>query len=185
MLDVNCFWSAQEAIQKWKAYEQYDPYWLEEPVWPPEDYYSLAKVSGILKTPVAVGENESNLYGFRELVNHNAADILQPSITKVGGLLECKKICELAQEAHLTVAPHSFYFGPGLAATLHLIATLPNCPFVELRTEDLASPLLKNPLEAVDGFVEVPTGPGLGVELNDDTLTDFIYRAEPEVPSYI
>ena len=92
-------------------------------MWPPEDYTGLAEVARATATPIALGENESTLYGFREIVEHRAGDILQPSITKVGGITEFKKIAALAQAANLPIAPHSFYFGPGLAATLHVAAT--------------------------------------------------------------
>src|SRR5207249_4272860 len=83
----------------------------------------VAQVVGATDTRIALGENESTLYGFREIVERRAGDILQPSITKVGGITEFRKIAALAQAANLPIAPHSFYFGPGLAATLHMAAT--------------------------------------------------------------
>jgi D-galactarolactone cycloisomerase len=184
MLDVNCVWNPREAIQRGKAFAEYGIFWFEEPVWPPEDYRGLAQVSAALETPVAAGENESTLYGFREIIAHQAVDILQPSMTKVGGLLEFKKICALAQQVNVSVAPHSFYFGPGLAATLHLIASTPGCLFVEFPTGDLEAPLLKNPIQAVDGFVAIPTGPGLGVELNEEALAKFPYGAQGQALFY-
>jgi D-galactarolactone cycloisomerase len=175
MLDINCVWNPREAIERGKAFAEHGIFWFEEPVWPPEDYRGLADVAAALETPVAAGENESTLYGFREILAHRAVDIIQPSMTKVGGLLEFKKICTLAQQANVSVAPHSFYFGPGLAATLHLIAATPGCLFAEFPTGDLEASLLQAPIQAVGGFVDVPTGPGLGVELNEETLKRFPY----------
>jgi L-alanine-DL-glutamate epimerase-like enolase superfamily enzyme len=179
MLDVNCPWSPQEAIRMGRAFEPYGLAWFEEPVWPPEDYRGLAEVSAALATPVAGGENESLVQGFADIVTHRAVDILQPSMTKVGGLLHSKKICTLAAAANLAVVPHSFYFGPGLAATLHLIASTPGCLYLEFPTGELQAPILTEPIRARDGFVTVPSGPGLGVTVNGEVLTDYPYGREP------
>ena len=124
MLDTNCPWTPLEAVAMARALEPYRLFWLEEPVWPPEDYAGLARVAAATETPIALGENESTLYGFSEIARQRAGDILQPSITKVGGISEFRKIAALAQAANLPIAPHSFYFGPGLAATLLVAATL-------------------------------------------------------------
>lgn len=175
MLDVNCVWNPREAIAMAQRLAPYNLYWLEEPVWPPEDYRGLAEVAAEAEMPIAAGENEATTFGFREMIAQRAADILQPSMTKVGGLLEFKKICALAASANLSVAPHSFYFGPGLAATLHLIASTPGCLFVEFPTGELEAPLLTNPIQAKDGHVQVPAGPGLGIELNEEALTRYPY----------
>ena len=115
MLDVNCPWRPVEAIRMGRALAPYDLAWLEEPVWPPEDYQGLARVAAALDTPIAAGENEATAFGFREMLRAGAADILQPSPTKVGGLGEARKIATLAAAENVSVVPHSFYFGPGLA----------------------------------------------------------------------
>lgn len=175
MLDVNCVWNPREAIAMARRLAPYNLYWLEEPVWPPEDYRGLSEVAAAVETPIAAGENEATTFGFREMIAQRAVDILQPSMTKVGGLLEFRKICALAASANLSVAPHSFYFGPGLAATLHLIASTPGCLFVEFPTGELETPLLTNPIQAKDGHVQVPAGPGLGVELNKEAFTRYPY----------
>ncbi|MBI4609232.1 MAG: mandelate racemase/muconate lactonizing enzyme family protein [Candidatus Rokubacteria bacterium] len=182
MLDVNCVWNPREAIAMARRFAPFDLAWLEEPVWPPEDYRGLAEVAAQVETPIAAGENEATTFGFREMIAQRAADILQPSVTKVGGLLEFKKICGLAAAANLSVAPHSFYFGPGLAATLHLIASTPGCLFVEFPTGELETPLLTNPIQAKDGHVEVPAGPGFGVQLNDEALSRYPYSGEGTRP---
>ena len=92
MLDVNCPWSPDEAIRVGGALREFDLAWLEEPVWPPEDYRGLARVRAALPMPIAAGENEATVFGFRELIAQQAVAILQPSVTKVGGLGEAKKI---------------------------------------------------------------------------------------------
>ncbi|MEK7370864.1 MAG: mandelate racemase/muconate lactonizing enzyme family protein [candidate division NC10 bacterium] len=177
MLDTNCPWTPDEAIAMARALEPYRLFWLEEPVWPPEDYRGLARVCRATATPIASGENESTLYGFREIIDSGAADILQPSITKVGGISEFKKIAALAQAANLPIAPHSFYFGPGLAATLHVAATLGGTMPVEFPTGEYETPFLAHPLVARDGWMEVPAGPGLGVEINEDAIRRYPYSS--------
>jgi len=170
MLDTNCPWTPLEAVAMARALAPYRLFWLEEPVWPPEDYAGLARVAADTETPIALGENESTLFGFGEIVRQRAADILQPSITKVGGISEFRKIVALAQAANLPIAPHSFYFGPGLAATLHVAATFGGSLPVEFPTGEHETPFLTRPLQARDGWIEVPTGPGLGVEINEEAI---------------
>lgn len=162
MLDVNCPWSPAEAIRMGRALSPYDLAWLEEPVWPPEDYRGLAAVRAALDIPVAAGENEATAVGFRELIAQGAADVLQPSVTKVGGLGEAQKVCALAAAWNVPVAPHSFYFGPGLLATLHLAASTPGIAWVEWPAAELETPILAEPVVAADGWIAVPPGPGLG-----------------------
>jgi L-alanine-DL-glutamate epimerase-like enolase superfamily enzyme len=170
MLDTNCPWDPAGAIAMARALAPYRLFWLEEPVWPPEDYDGLARVAAATDTPIALGENESTAFGFREIIARRAGGILQPSITKVGGISEMKKIAALAHAANVTVVPHSFYFGPGLAATLHVAATLQGTGLVEFPTGELETPFLTTPIVARDGFVEVPEGPGLGVEVNEEAI---------------
>jgi L-alanine-DL-glutamate epimerase-like enolase superfamily enzyme len=182
MLDVNCPWTPAEAIAMARALEPYRLFWFEEPVWPPEDYTGLAEVTRATATPIALGENESTLYGFREIVERRAGNILQPSITKVGGITEFRKIAALAQAANLPIAPHSFYFGPGLAATLHVAATWGGPVPVEFPTGEHETPFLAQPIQARDGRVDVPTGPGLGVEVNQEAIRLHPYRASSAKP---
>jgi D-galactarolactone cycloisomerase len=182
MLDVNCPWTPGEAIAMARAFEPYRLFWFEEPVWPPEDYAGLAEVVRATDTRIALGENESTLYGFREIVERRAGNILQPSITKVGGITEFRKISALAQAANLPIAPHSFYFGPGLAATLHMAATWGGSIPVEFPTGEHETPFLTNPIRARDGFVEVPSGPGLGIEINEEAIRKHPYTAAAAKP---
>jgi len=182
MLDANCPWSPEGAIGMARALAPHRLFWLEEPVWPPEDYAGLARVAAATETPIALGENESTLFGFREIVERRAADILQPSITKVGGISEFKKIAALAQAVNVPIAPHSFYFGPGLAATLHVAASFGGSLPVEFPTGELETPFLARPIEAHDGWVEVPQGPGLGVEINEEAIRRHPYASTGAQP---
>lgn len=182
MLDTNCPWTPAEAIAMARALEPYRPFWLEEPVWPPEDYDGLARVRGATTVPIACGENEATVFGFREIIARGAADILQPSVTKVGGVSEFKKIAALAAAANLPVVPHSFYYGPGLAATLHVAATLPGTMPVEIPTVEQVVPIATQPIEVHQGWVEVSDAPGLGVDVSLGRLEPYPYSAANAAP---
>jgi len=182
MLDTNCPWDPAAAIAMARALAPYRLFWLEEPVWPPEDYDGLARVAAATDTPIALGENESTAFGFREIIAHRAGQILQPSITKVGGISEFRKIAALAHAANLTVVPHSFYFGPGLAATLHVAATLGGTAPIEFPTGDLETPFITPAITARDGWVDVPQAPGLGVEINLEAIQRHPYTPDTAQP---
>lgn len=185
MLDTNCPWSVEEAIRIGRRLERYDLRWLEEPVWPPEDYAGLARVRQAVRIPIATGENDATVFGMREILAAGAADLIQPSMTKVGGLGEMLKIATLAAAAGVTFQPHSYYFGPGLAATVHLIAATPGVPYVEFPPGDLEAPLLAEPIRCADGFVAVPERPGLGADPDPDTLRRYAYTPERARPFYL
>jgi L-alanine-DL-glutamate epimerase-like enolase superfamily enzyme len=185
MLDTNCPWTVEEAIRMGRRLEPFGLRWLEEPVWPPEDYAGLARVRQALRVPIACGENDATVFGFREIVAAGAADIVQPSVTKVGGIGEMKKIATLAAVANVTFVPHSFYFGPGFAATLHVAASTPGVPYVETPPGALAAPLLAEPIRCSGGVVAVPDRPGLGADPDLDALRRHAYAADAARPFYL
>ena len=185
MLDTNCPWTVEEAIAVGRRLEPYALRWLEEPVWPPEDYAGLARVRQALRVPIACGENDATVFAFREILAAGAADVVQPSITKVGGIAEMKKIATLAAAANVTFVPHSFYFGPGLAATLHVAAATPGVPYVELPPGQLAAPLLAEPIRQAAGVATVSDRPGLGADPDPDVLKRYAYTREAARPFYL
>jgi L-alanine-DL-glutamate epimerase-like enolase superfamily enzyme len=185
MLDTNCPWSVEEAIRIGRRLERFDLRWLEEPVWPPEDYAGLARVRAALRIPIAAGENDATVFGFRELIAHGAADVVQPSVTKVGGLLEMKKIAVLAAAANVTLVPHSFYYGPGLAASLHLAAATSGVPYVEFPGTPLVASLTAEPIRSAGGAVSVPDRPGLGADPDPSLLSRYPYQAAAARPFYL
>src|SRR5882724_9349927 len=185
MLDTNCPWSVEEAIRIGRLLERYDLRWLEEPVWPPEDYAGLARVRRALRIPIASGENDATMFGARELIAAGGADIVQLSVTKVGGLGEMRKIAVLAATGNATLVPHSFYYGPGLAATLHFIASTPGVPYVEFPATELAAPLIADPPRFEGGFVTVPSRAGLGADPDPAILSRYPYRADAARPFYL
>ena len=162
MLDVNCPWSVAEARAVARAIRDRNFHWLEEPVWPPEDYAGLAEVraEGVA---IACGENVSTLHEFRRLFEQRAVDVVQPSVTKVGGVTGFTRIAALAQAFSVRLIPHCFYWGPGYLATAHLAASLSARPPVEtpfIALERTPHPLF-NPQRAT---MELPETPGLGFE---------------------
>lgn len=185
MLDTNCPWSVAEAIRMGRRLERFGLRWLEEPVWPPEDYAGLARVRAAIAIPVATGENEATLHGARHIIEAGAADIVQPSVTKVGGLSELRKIAALAEAAGVTFQPHSFYFGPGLAATLHMIAATPGAPYVEFPVATLEASLTAEPLVCRGGVIAVPDRPGLGADPDPAVLARYPYDRAAARPFYL
>lgn len=185
MLDTNCPWTVEEATAMARRLERYALRWLEEPVWPPEDYVGLARVRAATTTPIACGENEATVFGFRELMRAGAADVIQPSVTKVGGLLEMKKIATLAAASDVTLVPHSFYFGPGLAATLHAIASTPGVPYIEYPSGELAPSLSKAPIRCTAGRVSIEDRPGLGADPDPDVIAHYPYSRAGARPFYL
>ena len=169
MLDVNCAWLPPVARGMAESLADDGLFWLEEPVWPPEDSEGLASLRryGI---PLSAGENTAGLYGFRALFEAGAVDIAQPSVTKIGGIGEMQRVIRLAQSYGLEVAPHSPYFGPGFVATLHLAAALVENPMIEVLWLDMEANPFDPWVRAPGGQVAVPTGPGLGCEPDADVL---------------
>ncbi len=176
MMDTNSPWSVAEALASVEALRGCGLHWLEEPVWPPENHRGLARVrkGGI---PIAAGENASGLHDFRHMFEAGAVDIAQPSVTKIGGIGEMRKIAALAEAYGVRLVPHCAYFGPGYLASLHLAAVLVHeVPFERLYLELEASPFA-DALEAKGGKVKVPQAPGLGCD--PDMAVVERYRSEP------
>jgi L-alanine-DL-glutamate epimerase-like enolase superfamily enzyme len=182
MLDANCPWSPTEAIAIARELEPLGLAWLEEPVWPPEDYDGLARVRRATSIPIAAGENEGTVYGFRELVAKDALDVVQPDVGKAGGLGETRKILALLQAANLPVALHSWFYGPAHVATLHLAAAMGGTMPLEVAEGELERPSLTNMPVPRGGWISPPTGPGLGVELDEETLRRYPYRPGASKP---
>jgi L-alanine-DL-glutamate epimerase-like enolase superfamily enzyme len=177
-VDINCEWSPLRAVEMADAMNEYDLYWLEEPVWPPEDYHGLAQVQATSGVPLAAGENWCTDWQFQQAGEAGAVTFVQPSVTKVGGIAQWLKVAHLARIGGLEMAPHSPYFGPGFVATLHLIAHTGQPRWIERIYFDLELQLFTRPLAFAGGVYTVPDGPGLGVELDWKALEAFRIRPE-------
>ena len=125
--------------------------------------------------PIAAGENEFQLYGFKELFDRRAVDVAMPDIGRVGGILETRNICTLAESHGIPVSPHNFSSGILLAATIHLMASTPNTMLLEYDSSQNAvyEELLTEPLQFEDGQIEVPQNPGLGVHLPEEIIRNY------------
>jgi L-alanine-DL-glutamate epimerase-like enolase superfamily enzyme len=171
-VDVNCEWSPDDAIAAAKRFRAYDLEWLEEPVFPPEDFRSLRAVGEAGGVAIAAGENFCFATQFAQAFDARALTFAQPSVTKVGGITEFLKVAALADAQGVRVAPHSPYFGPGALATLHLLATREDARF-ELFYLWPEAKLYGAALDAVRGTLEVPDGPGLGIDPDPGVIRRF------------
>jgi L-alanine-DL-glutamate epimerase-like enolase superfamily enzyme len=161
-VDANCPWSVDQAMSMARALAPEQLFWLEEPIWPPEDYAGLARVRRESPVPTAAGENASGYLDFQSMFAAGAVDYAQPSVTKIGGIGEMMRIAELARTWKVALAPHSPYVGPGLLATVHILAALEEDIPLEYCYCELDGNPLGDAVVASGGFVPVPTGPGLG-----------------------
>lgn len=158
-------------------------FWFEEP-FQPEDVDSYAALRGSIGVPVAAGENEFGLEGFRELVRARAVDIVQPDASRCGGVSEVLRVAKLAAEAGLKVAPHTWSDAVAIRANAHVVAGLPHGLTVEIDQtgNPFVEELLVEPLKVVDGRLQLGERPGLGVELNPAAIERYRLRDPAEIP---
>ncbi len=171
-VDVNCEWTPADAIAAAQRFRAFDLEWLEEPVFPPEDFRALRAVGEASGVPIAAGENFCFATQFAALLDERAVAFAQPSVTKVGGITEFLKVAALADARGVRVAPHSPYFGPGALATLHLLAARADARF-ELFYLWPEAKLYGAALDPVRGALALPRGPGLGADPDPEVLRRF------------
>lgn len=176
MVDTNCPWTPAEALRRALALKPYGIYWLEEPIFPPEDFASLARLQAGTGVPLAAGENACTSFEFQKMFMAGAVTYAQPSVTKVGGVSEFLKVAALASAHGVEIMPHSPYFGPGFLASLQLAAALPEGALLERLYVDLEASLYGDLIDAVDGRFRVPDGPGLGMEPDGDVIASYRVR---------
>jgi D-galactarolactone cycloisomerase len=174
MIDLNGGYNSLQALQAAKLWEPFDLFWLEEPV-NPNQIDSLADLRARTTIPIAAGENEFRVHGFKQLFDKNALDIAMPDIGRVGGIQETRNICTIAQGHGILVSPHNYSSGILLGATIQLMASIPNTHLLEIDTSDNAiyQELLIEPLKIENGFVNIPQFPGLGVKLEKELLKKY------------
>ena len=155
--------------------------WLEEPV-PPENIQAMANITQSTKTPICAGENAYLRYGFREIIEKQAVDIIMPDISKCGGLSECRKIANMAETYYIPFAPHNNSSALSTVGDAHVCASVPNFLALEFhRFDDPTWNDVVNSDEPViqDGHVAMTEAPGLGVELNEEFLQSMLQDGEP------
>jgi D-galactarolactone cycloisomerase len=173
MVDTNCAWPADEAVEMARKLKAYDLAWLEEPVQPVDDYDAMARIRRETGVTIAAGENIGHAGEARMAIELGALDIFQPSITKIGGVLAMRKAIDVAQQHGVRVMPHSPYFGPGLIATLHVIAAWLPDAMCERFYCDLEATPLGDAIAAPGGHMRVPQGPGLGIEVDESVIARY------------
>ena len=170
MVDANNAYRHYEAIEFARKAEKYDLFWFEEPV-EPDDYAGQAAITHATSVPIAAGENEYTRYGFRDMINARAVDILQPDALILGGITEFMKVAALAQANDLDIAPHG-----NQEIHIHLVAAISNGLILEYyrdSVDPMHGKIYTETLRIKDGYVYAPDRPGLGIELNYDALKKY------------
>ena len=167
--------TTSSAIRIASILEEYHPFWFEEPV-APENVDEMARVAAHTNIPIATGERLLTKYEFVEIFKKQAAQIIQLDVGHCGGILESKKIAGMAEAHYASIAPH-MYCGPiAAAAAIQLATCSPNFLIQEFNVSPLHANILKTPIKFEDGYILPPTAPGLGVELDEDTVAAHPYN---------
>ncbi len=158
-----------KALQMARALAEYNPFFFEEAL-RPENIDAMASFKKQCPIPVATGECLYTKFEFRDLIFREAADIIQPDVCLMGGLMEMKKVAAIAEASYVTVAPHNPMGPVATAVNVHFAASTPNFTILEYNPDDTGGrrEIVKEPLRVKDGYIELPTAPGLGIELNED-----------------
>ena len=172
--DVNCNWTEQQTIDWAPALrDEANLLWLEEPIFPPEDFAAMARLRTGTGLAIATGENLSTHHQFAGLIRAGGADYVQPSLTKIGGVSDTMETHGLAAAAGVTVAHHAPYFGPGLLATLQVLAAVPDEGWLEWLYVGREASLFPRMAEPEGGRIAIPDGPGLGWDPDPDVMARY------------
>ncbi len=166
------FVEVERAVRLAKEIEPYHPMWLEEPI-RPENFTAMKKLADHVNIPLASGESNYMKYEFKQLIDMQALDFVQPDICCCGGVLELKKIAAMAEAQYIKVAPHNPMSPLATVVNVHFAATTPNFHVLEYHAPDSGASkvVLKEPLMVKkDGYVDIPNKPGWGVELNEEAF---------------
>lgn len=165
MIDVNQAWTRAEAVRRGRLFEQFDPFWFEEPL-PAEDLTGHARLSAQCTIPIAVGESIYSIAQFGEYLAAGACGIVQPDVARIGGITPWLKVAHLAESFNVKVAPHFL-----MELHVSLTCAVPNSLYLEHIPQLRA--LTLEPIEIVDGHALPPTSPGLGIGWNRDAIDRF------------
>ena len=161
------------AIRVADMLEQYHPFWFEEPV-PLENVEEMARVATHTSIPIATGERLVTKYEFSNLLEKQAAQIIQLDVGQCGGIMEAKKIASIAEAHYAVIAPHMACGPVAAAAAIQVDTCSPNFLIQEANQGPLHKTIFKEPLVFENGFITPPTGPGLGIEFDEDVIKDRI-----------
>ena len=182
LIEMHGRFSPEDAIQAARELEEFRPFFIEEPICPDCDVEALARVRNSTRIPVAAGERFITHWGFWEVFQKQAVAIAQPDIIHCGGILEMKKIAAMAQVFYVGFAPHISEGPVEVAALVHIDASTPNFLIQEFFYPDMPvyEAIMKEPFPVPkDGFIELPTKPGLGIELDEKALTKKPFQYRP------
>jgi len=183
MVDANGNYTVDEALDSMRRIADFDIHFYEEPL-PPTDFAGFTALRARAPMPVATGEALYTAWDFKRLIDERCADVLQPDLTICGGIDEAKAVANLARLANLRFSLHVWGGAVGLAAAVHFHAALPPSPHTERLPHPvmleydrgrnaLRDELLTTPIPCIDGHLGVPTGPGLGIEIDWDAVEKY------------
>lgn len=188
LIEVHRRLAPMHAIRVSRMMEEFDPYWYEEPV-PSENVPALAEVRQRTRIPVVTGEALYTKAAFREVFEQRAADFINPDVCNCGGILELKEIAAMAEPYYVAVSPHNYNSTTvGLAATIQASACMPNFVITEyfVNFQETGNEISRQPFVVEDGYIPLPTSPGLGLELDEGELRKWPFREQPRraLPEY-
>ena len=180
-IDMHGRYDTHSAIRVAQAVEEFNLMWLEEPV-PPENVDAMLEVKRSSGTPICAGENLYLRWGFRDLIEKQAVDVIMPDLPKCCGLSEGRKIANMAEVYYIPLAPHNVCGPLGTIASCHTCASVPN--FLVLEWHWVDRPHWQELVEAdppliQDGYITVPDRPGLGVDFNEDAARRYAKTDRP------
>lgn len=188
MVDVQyAFRDVEECLRAIRPWVDFNLFFIETPL-PADDLAGYARLAAEQPIPIAAGEWLATRFEFLDLMDRGKISVVQPDVGRVGGFTEAMRVCKLAEERNLPIVPHLWKSGISIAAAVHLAATTANCAFIEFLPAELCESslrrdLARNELQMIDGEIALPTGPGLGVELNREALARFKREAEGATPT--
>ena len=181
MADVAYAWQDwKSALRALEMVSQDDLYFIETPI-RIDDLEGMAKLSAATPIRVATGEMLQTRFECMETIEKGRVDVIQPDVGRVGGLTEAKRVAQFAEDKGILVVPHCWKSAIGIAASVHLSAISPTCTFIEFLPRELAESQLRKDLvtnehKVKDGLIGLPTTPGLGIDINEDKLSEFLIK---------
>jgi len=174
MIDTGFAMPLEHAIDFSRRIAEHAVYFLEEPL-DPDDYEGWRILTGASPTPIATGEKSATVRDYMHLIDQGGLRIIQPDIARVGGFTETLRIVAYANARGVRVIPHCWASDILVAATLHLLTAMRGNSYLEFCVYDqpLRRELIQQPIKAIDGYATVPEGPGLGIDLNEETVDRF------------
>jgi L-rhamnonate dehydratase len=175
LIDAGLVWDSKTALQRARAFSEYNIFWLEEPL-RPDDYDGYRKLAEATHVRIAAGEEESERKSYLDLMDRGHIDVVQVDLTRCGGFTEAMKIASLAWDRGLPVANHGFTTYVNVVAALHWLNSIPNaliCEFVAEEETNLREQITRQKLRARDGYLAIPQEPGLGIDLDEDAIRKF------------